>query len=35
MIEVIAIALVLLLGIACVWRAIDEYKEDKKKGKLP
>ena len=35
MIEIIAIVLILLLGISCAYRAWDEYKEDKKKGKLP
>ncbi len=35
MIEIIAIVLVLILGISCVYRAWDDYQKDKKKGKLP
>ena len=35
MIEVIAIALVLLLFISCAYRTWDDYQKEKKKGKLP
>ena len=35
MINMIAIGFILLLGIACVWRAWDECQEDKKKEKMP
>ncbi len=35
MIELIAIVLVFLLFISCVYRAWDDYQKDKKKGKLP
>ncbi len=36
MIEVIAITLVLILGVACVWRIWDEHQDEKKEGgKMP